>query len=257
VESDVRDAAAAADQGTTALPVAAPGPEADTESPVEPLTAMRRTIADRLRSGLAATAQLTVTAEADVTDLDTAMLAWSTEWGRRVTYTEAIVRAVALVLREHPWVAARLTERGLVAAGSIDIGVAVALEDGLIVPVVRDADRKDLPTLGVEIAELAQRTRSGTLAPADTEGACFSVTNLGAYRIDAFTPLLNPPQTAILGVGRARPRPAVVDGAVVPRTLVVLSLTFDHQVIDGAPAAAFLEDVVRRLEKPGRLVASS
>ena len=181
------------------------------------------------------------------------LAAWSADPGRRTTYTEAIVRACALALRDHPRVAASWTERGLVRAERIDIGVAVALDEGLIVPVVRDADRKDLATLGREIADLAERARSGTLAPADTEGACFSVTNLGAYRIDAFTPLLNPPQTAILGVGRARPRPAVVDGVVVPRTLVVLSLTFDHQVVDGAPAAAFLGGIVGLLEAPDSL----
>jgi pyruvate dehydrogenase E2 component (dihydrolipoamide acetyltransferase) len=129
----------------------------------------------------------------------------------------------------------------------------VALDDGLIVPVVRNADGKDLATLGQEIAELAERARRGQLASAETEGGCFSVTNLGAYRIDAFTPLLNPPQTAILGVGRARAHPAVVDGAIAVRTLLVLSLTFDHQVVDGAPAAAFLDAVVGLLEDPDRL----
>ena len=214
---------------------------------------MRRTIADRLRSGLASTAQLTLTAEADVTELAESLSAWSAGAGRRIGYTEAILRACALALRDHPRVAATWTERGLVPAKRIDIGVAVALDEGLIVPVVRDADHKDLVTIGREIADLADRSHGGTLAAADTEGGCFSVTNLGAYRIDAFTPLLNPPQTAILGVGRARLRPAVVDGAVVARTLVVLSLTFDHQVVDGAPAAAFLAAVVDLLEQPQRL----
>lgn len=222
---------------------------------VEPLSPMRRTIAERLRSGLASTAQLTITAEADVTELEASLPGWSAEWGRRASYTEAIVRACGIALRRHPRVAAGWTDRGLTRAERIDIGVAVALDDGLIVPAVRDVDRKDLPTLGREIADLADRARAGMLSSADTQGACFSVTNLGAYRIDAFTPLLDPPQTAILGVGRARPRPAVIDGAVVPRTLVVLSLTFDHRVVDGAPAAAFLQDVVDLLERPALLGA--
>jgi pyruvate dehydrogenase E2 component (dihydrolipoamide acetyltransferase) len=155
---------------------------------MEPLSMMRRTIADRLRSGLAATAQLTITSEADVTDLEARLAEWSAEWGRHATFSEAIVRACALALRDHPRVAARWSDRGLVPAERIDIGIAVALEDGLIVPVVRDADHKDLATLGREIADLAERARGGALAPSDTEGGCFSVTNLGAWRIDAFTP---------------------------------------------------------------------
>jgi pyruvate dehydrogenase E2 component (dihydrolipoamide acetyltransferase) len=243
VEADVAAAVAPSAGGGE------PGPGAA----VEPLSAMRRTIAERLRSGLVSTAQLTLTAEADVTELAERLAGWSSGAGRRITYTEAIVLACALALREHPRVAASWSDHGLVRAKRIDIGVAVALDEGLIVPVVRDADNKDLPSLGREIADLAERARSGTLAPADADGACFSVTNLGAYRIDAFTPLLNPPQTAILGVGRARLRAAVVDGAIVPRTLVVLSLTFDHQVVDGAPAAAFLATVVGILEQPQQL----
>jgi pyruvate dehydrogenase E2 component (dihydrolipoamide acetyltransferase) len=243
VESDVQAATAMPMVGAHAAPLAA----------VEPLSAMRRTIADRLRSGLASTAQITITAEADVTEIESRLAGWSADRGRRASYTEAIVRACALALRDHPRIAARWTEAGLVRTERIDVGVAVGLDDGLLVPVIRDADRKDLPALGREIADLAERARSGTLAAADMEGGCFSVTNLGAFRIDAFTPLLNPPQTAILGVGRARPRPAVVDGAVVPRTLVVLSLTFDHQVVDGVPAAAFLAAVVDLLEDPGAL----
>jgi pyruvate dehydrogenase E2 component (dihydrolipoamide acetyltransferase) len=128
--------------------------------------------------------------------------------------------------------------------------VAVALEDGLVVPVVRDAAAKSLEELDREIAHLAERARSARITLEETQGAVFSVTNLGGYRVDAFTPLLDPPQTAILGLGRARPRPAVVGQTVAVRTLAVLSLTFDHRVVDGAPAAAFLDQVVATLEDP-------
>ena len=244
VEADVR--AAAPGHGAVVPALAA-------EVRREPLSQMRRAIAERLRTGLAATAQLTLTSEADVTALAGRLAEWSVAWGRRASYSEAIVRASALALRDHPRLAARWTGADIVHPERIDVGIAVALDDGLIVPVVRDADRKDLATLGGEIAELAERARRGQLKAAETEGGCFSVTNLGAYRIDAFTPVLNPPQTAILGVGRARARPAVVDGALVVRMLVVLSLTFDHQVVDGAPAAAFLDAVVGLLEDPDRL----
>lgn len=246
VEADVRAAAERAP--------AAPRAEARLRGPV-PLSPMRRAIADRLRAGLASTAQLTLTAEADVTILAGELDRLTGEWGRRASYTEAVVRACALALRDHPGLGTRLTEAGLEHPERMDIGVAVALKEGLIVPVVREVDRKDLETLSREIADLAERARDGRLTPAETEGGVFSVTNLGAYGIDAFTPLLNPPQSAILGVGRARPRPAVVGGRIEVRTLLVLSLTFDHQVVDGAPAAAFLADVVRQLQGPDRLLS--
>jgi len=245
VESDIR---AAADR----LPGGVGAPPAS-HGRLQPLTPMRRAIAERLHQGLASTAQLTLTAEADVTALGEQLERLTAEWRRRVSYTEAAVRACALALGEHPRVGARWTEEGLVLPERIDIGVAVALDDGLVVPVVRAADLKNLEAIGREIADLAERARTARLATAETEGGIFSVTNLGGYGIDAFTPLLNPPQTAILGLGRARPRPAVVAGAVVVRTLIMLSLTFDHRVLDGAPAAAFLATVVGLLQEPERV----
>lgn len=247
VEADVQ-AAAARKEGGGKKAVAAGGPR------IEPLTPMRRAIAERLTTWLGSTAQLTLTAEADVTALAEALDNLSPGLGRRASYLEAVVRALALALRNHPAVGARWTESGLAYSDRCDIGVAVALADGLIAPVVRDADRKDLATVGGEIAELAERARAGGLKPAEVEGGALSVTNLGAYRVDAFTPLLHPPQTAILGIGRARSRPAVVGGAIVPRLLMVLSLTFDHRVVDGAPAAAFLTEVVGLLEEPASLL---
>lgn len=236
IEADVR---AAAGEGSRAGLVA--------------LTPMRRAIADRMRRGLLEAAQLTITAEADVTTLADELAASSARSGQRATYTAAIVRAAALALRDHPRVGAAWTDEGLRLPEQIDIGVAVALDDGLVVPVVRNAATKSLEQLDGEIADLADRARTARLTEDERRGAVFSVTNLGAYRIDAFTPLLDPPQAAILGLGRARRRPAVVDGTIAVRTLVVLSLTFDHRVLDGAPAAAFLDAVITALEDPGQL----
>jgi pyruvate dehydrogenase E2 component (dihydrolipoamide acetyltransferase) len=220
---------------------------------MEPLSMIRRSIAERMQRSLATTAQLTETAEVDVTELAAELERLSVQWGRRASYVEVAVQACAACLRDHPRIAAVWAEDGLAYQDQIDIGVAVSLEDGLIVPVIRSADDKDLETLNREIAEIAEAARAGTLSKSDIEGGVFSITNLGTYPIDAFTPVLNPPQTAVLGIGRARLRPAVHDGAIEARKLMVLSLTFDHRVIDGAPAAAFLTDVVRRLEHPAHL----
>lgn len=247
-EADVQATAAGPGGGTPTPPPAEPR-----DVGLLPISLMRRTIAERLTSALAETAQLTLSSEADVTELAARLEAWTTASGRKTGWTEAVVRACAVALVQHPRLGMAWTDRGLVPPRSIDIGVAVALEDGLQVPVIRGADRKDVGAIGVEIAGFADRARSGVLTGAETSGACFTVTSLGAWRIDAFTPLLDPPQSAILGVGRARWRPAVVDGDVVPRMLLVLSLTFDHRVTDGAPAAAFLDTVVGLLERPARL----
>jgi len=244
VEADVR---AAADRSAREAP--APGPTAT----LEPLSPMRRTVATRLTAGLREAAQLTLTAEADATALAAEIARLSGQWGRRAAYIEMIVRACALALRDHPRVGNQWTEIGLVPPESIDVGVAVSIEDGLIVPVVRHADTKSVEDLSREIAGLAERARSGQITTPETRGATFTVTSLGAHRIDAFTPLLDLPQAAILGVGRARPRPAVVDGQVVPRMLMVLSLTIDHRVIDGEPAAAFMDRVIALLEDPASL----
>jgi pyruvate dehydrogenase E2 component (dihydrolipoamide acetyltransferase) len=215
---------------------------------------MRRTIATRLTAGLREAAQLTLTAEADATDLEAELARLGGESGRRPSYTAAVVRACALALPDHPRMARRWSADGLVPVEAVDIGVAVAVDDGLVVPVLRGADGKGLARISDEIAELAERTRAGRISTPETQGAVMSVTSLGAHRVDAFTPLLDLPQAAILGVGRARPRPAVVDGQVVARTLMVLSLSIDHRVVDGEPAAAFLDRVIALLEEPAALV---
>jgi pyruvate dehydrogenase E2 component (dihydrolipoamide acetyltransferase) len=135
------------------------------------------------------------------------------------------------------------------------VGVAVALEpEGLVVPVLRDADTRSLRELTADLLRLADKARQGRLSPDEMQGGVFTLTNLGAYRIDGFTPIINPPETAILGVGRIADKPAVVDGRVEPRTQCTLSLSFDHRVVDGAPAAAFLARLAELLERPYALL---
>jgi pyruvate dehydrogenase E2 component (dihydrolipoamide acetyltransferase) len=218
---------------------------------------MRRIIAERMSASLQTTAQLTMFAEADATalvELRAHLVPAAKVYGHRPpTYTDIIVSIVSRVLRDHPRLNSSLVtgDTGspeIAEWNEVNIGVAVALDAGLVVPVIRDADRKPLQTISQELGELAESARAGRLAPDTLQGGTFTITNLGQMEVDGFTPIINPPQAAILGIGRIAKRPAVVDDVVVARSQVTLSLTFDHRIVDGAPGGAFLRDVRRAIE---------
>jgi pyruvate dehydrogenase E2 component (dihydrolipoamide acetyltransferase) len=172
----------------------------------------------------------------------------------KFSFNDFIVRAAASALRQHPWVNAWWMDDRVRQWRDIHVGVAVAVEDGLITPVVRHADRKTLREIGAEVRELAGRAREKRLAPEEYTGATFSVSNLGMFGIDEFTAVINPPEAAILAVGRIEPKPVVVDGAVVVRRRLRLTLSCDHRVVDGATGAAFLKTLAGMLENPLALV---
>jgi pyruvate dehydrogenase E2 component (dihydrolipoamide acetyltransferase) len=159
---------------------------------------------------------------------------------------------VARTLKEHPRLNSSLVGEGaareIAVWDTVNMGVAVSLDRGLLVPVIAGAERKPLQTISQELADLAERARAGRLGMAELEGGTFTITNLGQVEVETFTPIINPPQAAILGVGRIMKKPAVVDDAIVVRQQVSLSLTFDHRVVDGMPAGAFLRDVKRAIE---------
>ena len=167
-----------------------------------------------------------------------------------ITYTELLVKVVANALREHPRLNATLTDEAIHLLPEINIGVAVALEDGLVVPVVRNADKERLSEISGQVKSFAERARSNQLTPGELQGGTFTITNLGNFGIDAFTPIINPPESAILGVGRILKKPVVHDDEIVIRSMLTLSLTFDHRVVDGAPAAQFLQTVSGYIQDP-------
>jgi pyruvate dehydrogenase E2 component (dihydrolipoamide acetyltransferase) len=210
-----------------------------------PFRGIRKTIAERMHQSLRDTAQLTITAEADVTP--------ATELRTRITrefecsVTDLIIHAVARALVKHPRLNSRLDGNQIVASPAVNVGLAVSLDDGLIVPVIHDAAQKTLREIAVESKSLAERARLGRLKLEDVTGGTFTITNLGPWGVDAFTPILNPGETAILGVGRIVEKPAIYRGEIARRAMVTLSLTFDHRVVDGAPAAEFLQSVVEIL----------
>lgn len=221
---------------------------------IRPLTGMRRVIADRMQASLQNSAQLTLHTEADVTDLAARRQAFrADEAGNRVrvTTSDLILKACAEALRRHWRANAAIVGNEIHYLEDIDIGFAVALEDGLIVPIVRHADRKSIVEIARETADLAGRARSGRLKPDEVSGGTFTVSVLGM--VDAFTPIINPPESAILGVGRIVEKPAVHMGTIEIRSLMALSLTIDHRVIDGEPGARLLRRIRQYLEAPDRL----
>ncbi len=219
-----------------------------TGSPVQgsPLRGMRKSIAERMLRSLQSTAQLTIFAEADVTAMVARRQQLATEFA--LTYTDLLIEAVAKALRVHRRLNATASADAVQEHDSVDVGMAVALDDGLIVPIIRSADTKSLRQIAVESQRLAEEARNGTLSVDDVGGGTFTITNLGMYGIDSFTPILHTPQVAILGVGRIVEKPAVHAGQIVPRAMMTLSLTFDHRIVDGAPAATFLRQVVETLQ---------
>ena len=223
------------------------------------LAGRRRVIAERMRASLAQTAQLTVSMEVDMTDalaLREQLKQLAPE-DRRPTITDLILRASVLALAEHPALNATLSAGHLEVHSQVHMGIAVDAEDGLIVPVVRDAHQLDLFGLVARTRDVTGRARSNTLQPEDVQGGTFTVTSLGPLGVDFFTPILNPPQVAILGIGRVFTRLVLQSGSVAERQMLYLNLSFDHQAVDGAPAARFLQSVKRFLELPAALVVQT
>ncbi|MBI3970423.1 MAG: 2-oxo acid dehydrogenase subunit E2 [Chloroflexi bacterium] len=254
IERDVLAALEAQERAARVPAVAAPGLLTPRET--IKLDGIRRLIAERMQRSLAESAQLTLTAEADATalvELRGHLVPAARVYGHRPpTYTDLLVGIVARVLRSHPLLNSSLQAANgvqeIVCWSEINVGVAVALERGLIVPVVRGADQKPLQVISEELGDLAERARANRLSVDDLQGGTFTITNLGQVEVDAFTPIVNPPQCAILGVGRIAKKPAVYQDQLAIRHLVTLSLSFDHRIVDGYPAGAFLRDVKRAIE---------
>ena len=173
---------------------------------------------------------------------------------QRPSVNDFVIRAVAMAARERPDMVSRIEDDHLVVPDAVDVGVAVSVPGGLIVPVVHGADAKGVPAIAAEVRDLAARGRAGTLRPDEMEGSVISVTNLGMFGVDRFHAVVNPGEAAILAVGRAAPRPVAVDGQVVVHDVMTLSLSVDHRVAYGAEAATFLGRVAELLEHPAALL---
>jgi pyruvate dehydrogenase E2 component (dihydrolipoamide acetyltransferase) len=241
-------AAAPAEAATAVAPEPAPAGEVERRE----LSSTRRTIARRLTEAW----QIPVfqlQASADMTQAN-ALVARLREQGTKATVTDVLTKVCAEALLRHRAVNARYTDEAILLLPTANVGIAVATEQGLIVPVIHGAERLRLAEIAAARADIVGRARDGKLQRADLEDGTFTISNLGMYRVERFTAVLNPPQAAIVAVGATEDRPVVVEGELLVRPLMTLTATFDHRAVDGAPAAEFLQTVKELLEQPSLML---
>lgn len=256
--SDVEKALAEKAAPTSAA-VSAPSipmPEMDVSERV-PLKGVRGVIAERMAASAHSTARVTLLMDVDATKFsalrEKLKVEKEAEWGFKVGYNDLLAKASACALRRFPFMNARINGDVIEQLVPVNIGIAVDAERGLFVPVIRDVDQKDLGTIGREFRQRVDEVRSGKISPEHLSGGTFTITNLGMYDVDGFTPVINLPEAAILGVGRITPKAVVVNGEIVVRQMMVLSLVFDHRLVDGAPAAQFLQYLKDLIEAPNEV----
>lgn len=222
----------------------------------QPLRSIRKLIFDRMAASDMQTARVTLVTEVDATELVTLRERLKAEksesWGFAPGYNDLLAMIVAHSLKEFPFMNARVSEDGaaIEQLGSVNLGMAMDTDRGLVVPVIKSADQMDLQSLGLRFRELVNQVQSGKILPEDLTGGTFTMTNLGQFDVDAFTPVINLPEAGILGVGRIHDKAVAYQGEVKIRKMMTLSLVFDHRIIDGAPAARFLQRVKEYVEYP-------
>ena len=255
-EDDVKAAAAAPAGGTPAA--AAPLPESVV--PVKEtikLSGLRGTIARRMTESAAIPA-VTLSTTADVTDAIAFQRELVGEWRQhklRPQYQDLVIAAVARALKESPIANSHLVGDEVRVLDEVNVGIAMAIPEGLLVPVIKNADQKSLLEIAEEVRELAKKAKSNSLSIDEMTNSTFSITNLSSYNIDTFDPLLNQPEIGILGVGTVEERPVVVEGEVAIRSIANLNLAFDHRAWDGAPAAEFVRSIAKLLSDPSWMKA--
>jgi pyruvate dehydrogenase E2 component (dihydrolipoamide acetyltransferase) len=221
---------------------------------VIPLAGIRKVIFDRMGQSWREAARVTLFADADMTEIVRLRQEKGADWERRFgikpSYSDLIHMAVARALREEPRINCRLDGQSVRVRREVNLTFAIDLGEGLVAAVIREADKKSLGDLTRAARDLAERARTNRLTPDDMADGTFTVTNLGGVGVEYFTPIINPPQAGILGVGKIQEKPVVRGGGIHIRPMMTLSLVFDHRLIDGAPAAKFLAKVKELLEQP-------
>ena len=246
-EEDIR---AAALESKAPAPVEAPPTAVRGKS--TPITRIRQTIAERMVAGVNEAAPVTINTKVDASGMVALRDRFkaSDQYEFTPTYTDMVVKLVAIAVGEHPMITGQWRDDGIFIPENINVAFAVDTENGLLAPVIFDVPEKSLSKIAAESREIVDSARKGELKVDQLQNGVFTITNMGGYGVDSFTPIINLPQSAILGVGRIAQEPVVLNGEVVPGETMSLSLTFDHRVIDGAPAARFLERVCQLLAEP-------
>ena len=215
-----------------------------------PFVGMRKVIADRMVESLQTAAQATHQISVDMTGAEQVRHAYK-KAGKKVSYNDIVAVAVCHALRDFPIMNAELTDQGICLKGYVNLGIAVALDNGLIVPVIKDADAMSIEQIGAQTRELADKAKTGKLKPDECKGGSFTISNLGMFGLDSFVAIINRPESGILAVGKITRTPVVTeDNEIAIRPIMMLTLTYDHRVVDGAPAAQFLAKVKEYLEQP-------
>jgi len=240
--------------------VRVPLPLADVEVTERiPVAGVKKVIAERMATSVHTTARVTLMMDVDATEFVKARnemkATFAKEWGFAPGYNDLLAKIVAAALKKYPYMNARITPDAVEYLADINVALAVDTERGLLVPVIHGADQKSLQDFGSEFREKVNRARAGRALPDDLTGGTFTITNLGMYDVEAFTPVINLPEAAILGVGKIIQKPVVKDGEIVIREMLSLSLVFDHRVVDGAPAAKFMQYIKQVIENPFMLLA--
>lgn len=262
VKEDVERARQAFEKARKAVPVAekVEKVEAPKEVPQEvvPLSRMRRIIAERMQESMRTKPHFFIFQEVLAEELvrmrERLLPLVEKQTGLRVSYTDILVKMVAKALERYPLLNASFTDAGIVFHENVNVGVAVALEDGLIVPVIKEVQKKSIAQITVELHELVERAKSGKLTPEDISGGTFTISNLGMFGVDAFTAIINPPESAILACGAIKKRPVFDGKEIVPLAVMELTLSCDHRIVDGALAAQFMQFLKTLLEEPFALM---
>ncbi|WP_338669670.1 dihydrolipoamide acetyltransferase family protein [Pseudodesulfovibrio methanolicus] len=240
---------------SAAQPAAGPQAAKDT---IVPMDGVRKLIADNMQASLQNAAQLTVFVELDVTEMVNLRKQLLERNKRdkeyRLSYNDIISYAVCRALKRHPIMNSTLQDDGIHLHPHVNLGIAVSIDNGLIVPNVKEADTYGLEELRTQVRDVAGRARKGGLNMDEISGGTFTISNVSMLGMDGFTPIINPPETGILGVGRVIEKPAVHNGEIAVRQMMTLSLTFNHMTTDGAPAMAFLRELGDMLENPGMMI---
>jgi pyruvate dehydrogenase E2 component (dihydrolipoamide acetyltransferase) len=237
--------------GAAKAPVSAAA--ARTEGTIIPLAGIRKIIAERMKFSLDTMAPANHRMDVDMTELlalRKKLNEFYEKQGVKISIMDLLIKITARALKDFPMVNSSMVPEGILLHDAVNMGIAVAVDKGLVVPALKNAHLKTLPEISAASKELIDKARNGKLSPDEMSGGTFTITNLGMYDVDSFTPIINPPEAGILGVGKINDRAVVESGVICIRPITTLSLTFDHRIVDGAPAADFLKAIKAKLQNP-------